>query len=291
MQPFQNAVGWLERRPRRRTHVPRSPVEGCWPGLPAFRRRLTGVDVGGDIRLWEEAPTTRPLEPVVSWRRLDSGAGYLRVAVWHDDVDAAIDAALHELRRCESLVVDLRRNPGGSLIAACRTRDRFVRTSTTLGSIRYSLGAGGLSEPTPLRAEPAARAWPGRLVVLTDGLTFSSSEDFLLGLQGLAHVRLVGRPSGGGSGRPRQLRLLPGWLLTVGTALTYDRGGRCVEGAGVPLDVFVAAVALRVRRGARGGGEALAAVPAGLRRDSWLASGTQATSLTYCPRAPAERSS
>ena len=52
-------------------------------------------------------------------------------------------------------------------------------------------------------------------------------------------MRLVGTPSGGGSGRPRHLRLLPGWLLTVSTALTYDRGGRCVEGAGVPVDVVV----------------------------------------------------
>ena len=35
------------------------------------------------------------------------------------------------------------------------------------------------------------------------------------------------------------LRLLPGWSLTVSTALTYDRNGRCVEGAGVPVDVYV----------------------------------------------------
>ena len=72
---------------------------------------------------------------------------------------------------------------------------------------------------------------------LTDALTLSASEDALLGLQGLPHVRVVGTPSGGGSGRPRTLRLLPGQTLTVSTALTYDRCGRCVEGAGIPVDV------------------------------------------------------
>ena len=36
------------------------------------------------------------------------------------------------------------------------------------------------------------------------------------------------------------LRLLPGWRLTVSTALTYDLNGRCVEGAGIPVDVPVA---------------------------------------------------
>ena len=98
-----------------------------------------------------------------------------------------------------------------------------------------------LSQPFPLVAEPpeAAARWPGRLVALVDELTFSSSEDFLLGLQGLAHVTVVGRPTGGGSGRPRSIRLLPGWTLTVSTALTYDRGGRCIEGAGIPVDVTV----------------------------------------------------
>ena len=50
---------------------------------------------------------------------------------------------------------------------------------------------------------------------------------------------MVGSPSGGGSGRPRSIRLLPGWTLTVSTALTYDRNGHCVEGAGIPVDVPV----------------------------------------------------
>lgn len=233
--------GWLAR-----TAAPphsRSALAGrrLLAGPAGVSRLLTAVDAGGRRVSWEEEPTLRPVEPVVAWRRLDSGKGYVRIAAWHDGVDEAVDGALDELRGCEALIVDLRRNPGGSLVVASRTRDRFLRAATTLGFIRYSIGQGMLSPPTPLTGEPAADAWPGRLIVLTDELTFSSSEDFLLGLQGLEHVRVVGSPSGGGSGRPRLLRLLPGWLLTVSTALTYDRGGRCVEGAGLPVDVHVPA--------------------------------------------------
>ena len=150
-------------------------------------------------------------------------------------------------RRCascaarEELILDLRRNPGGNLVLAATTRDRFLRTATTLGSIRYSVGGGELSPAVPLAAEPPEPRRGGRAVsiALVDELTFSSSEDFLLGLQGLEHVTVVGRPSGGGSGRPRSVRLLPGWTLTVSTALTYDRSGRCIEGAGIPADVLV----------------------------------------------------
>ena len=72
--------------------------------------------------------------------------------------------------------------------------------------------------------------------MLTDALTFSSSEDFLLGLQGLEHVTVAGAQRR----RQRTAAQCPaaaGWTLTVSTALTYDRDGHCVEGAGIPVDV------------------------------------------------------
>ena len=233
--------GWLAR-----TAAPphsRSALAGrrLLAGPPGVARHLTAGDRAGRSVTWDEQPAAGPPGPVVSWRQLGSGKGYLRIAAWTGSVEGAVDVALHELRGCETLILDLRRNPGGSLVTASRTRARFLRTRTTLGSIRYSVGGGLLTAPSELVAEPAAAAWPGRLTVLTDALTFSSSEDFLLGLQGLEHIRVVGEPSGGGSGRPRNLRLLPGWLLTVSTALTYDRSGRCIEGAGIPVDVHVPA--------------------------------------------------
>jgi carboxyl-terminal processing protease len=205
-------------------------------------RALTARSPTGEAVTWAEAPAPLPPGDLVSWWRLDSGAAYVRIAVWAagHGVEDAIDAAFDELCRCDRLVLDIRGNPGGNLVLASRTRARFLRSETLLGSIRYSVGEGRLSEPFPLVAEPASReqCWTGRLAVLTDSLTFSSSEDFLLGLQGLEHVAVVGQPSGGGSGRARSLRLLPGMTLTVSTALTYDRAGHCVEGAGVPVDVL-----------------------------------------------------
>ena len=207
-------------------------------GVP---RVLSARSPAGETVTWSDAPSPLPPGDVVTWKRLDSGAGYLRVAVWvaGQGVAEAIDDALEELSACDRLVLDLRGNPGGDLVLASKTRARFLRERTPLGSIRYSIGAGELSDPFLLVGEPAPaeKRWPGRLVVLTDQLTFSSSEDFLLGLQGLEHVTVVGQPSGGGSGRARSLRLLPGMTLTVSTALTYDRDGHCVEGAGIPVDV------------------------------------------------------
>jgi carboxyl-terminal processing protease len=210
-------------------------------GTAGVSRVLSARSPVGDVVTWSETPSPLPPGDVVAWSRLAGGAGYVRVAVWvaGHGVEDAFDTAIGELSGCDPLILDLRGNPGGNLVLASKTRARFLREQTLLGSIRYSVGAGELSDPFPLVGEPApaAQRWRGRLVVLTDSLTFSSSEDFLLGLQGLDHVLVVGQPSGGGSGRARALRLLPGMTLTVSTALTYDRQGHCIEGAGIPVDV------------------------------------------------------
>ena len=185
------------------------PERPAASGRPAGRPRLlTAADPSGRRVFWEDEPATRPSEPVVDWRRLDAGKGYIRIGAWLDDVDEAVDAALRELCGCEAVVVDLRRNPGGSLSRlAEHATASCARRRPRLDPLQHRLGC-------PLRAcaaerGAAAATWPGRLIVLTDELTFSSAEDFLLGLQGLEHVRVVGVPSGGGSGRPRVLRLLP----------------------------------------------------------------------------------
>jgi carboxyl-terminal processing protease len=236
-----DAAGWLARAAAP-PHA-RALIAGrrLLAGPIGVHRTLTALSPTGDVVSWSEAPMPFPSGDLVTWARLASGGAYMRISAWiaHQGIDEAIDAALSELRACGSLILDLRGNPGGNLVLAAKTRARFLREPTALGSIRYSIGAGELSQPFPLVGEPAAadQRWPGRLVVLTDPLTFSASEDFLLGLQGLDHVTVVGQPSGGGSGRARVMRLLPGMTLMVSTALTYDREGHCVEGAGIPIDV------------------------------------------------------
>jgi carboxyl-terminal processing protease len=201
-------------------------------------RPMTACSPDGQTVRWLEKPSAAERGVFASWRRLDANTGYLSVTGWARDMRAAFDAALTELGSCDRLVLDLRGNTGGNLMAALRARDRFVRSETVMGSIRYSDGVGGLAEPAELVARPSDdERWARQLVVLTDCLTYSASEDFLLGLAGLDHVRVMGQPTGGGSGRPRTLPLLPGLELSVSTALTYDRNGHCIENAGIQPDL------------------------------------------------------
>ena len=149
-----------------------------------------------------------------------------------------LDAAFAGLAGCSRLIVDLRGNIGGQLIAALRFRDRFLLEPTVLGCVRFSMGDGLFSDPEPIVGEPAKDGprWHKPMRFLVDRQTYSASEDAILGLGALPHVEIVGEPTGGGSGRPRSIHLSPEVTASVSTALTYDLRGRCIEGAGVAVD-------------------------------------------------------
>ena len=50
-------------------------------------------------------------------------------------------------------------------------------------------------------------------------------------------MQVIGQPTGGGSGRPRTIQLREHLIVTISTALTFDREGRCIEGNGFKPDV------------------------------------------------------
>lgn len=191
----------------------------------------------GTVAEWVEEASPDPWDEPIETRRLASGTGYLRLRRWTTDDEERLDSALDELRSAPGLVVDLRGNPGGQLVAATRFRSRFLRRQTRLGSIRFSTGDGQLSRPGPILGEPSERRrWLRPVRFLTNAGTYSASEDAILGLSQLPDVAVVGTPSGGGSGRARTVPLLDGIALSVSTALTYDHEGRCIEDRGVSVD-------------------------------------------------------
>jgi carboxyl-terminal processing protease len=238
------AQNWWARTPS--TPPPRALVAGrrLLQAPIGTRRELVAQTPDGRFITWEEAVTAPyPFGKLAEWRKLDTGAGYLKIYAWinRPQLDAIVQEAFEALRDAPGLIVDLRGNPGGDLSIAQAFRDRFLREAGIMGTIRYSTGYRQLTPPEPIYGEPAPEheRWKKPARFLINSLTYSASEDAILGLQGLPHIEVLGAESGGGSGRLRVLRLLPGWRLTISTALTYDRNGRCIEGAGIPVDLFI----------------------------------------------------
>jgi carboxyl-terminal processing protease len=213
------------------------------PALARARRR-TPVSAGsgggaGDAAddagtRWSEPYRIAPWPTVITWSVRESGEGYLRIRAFLPESEVILERALAELRG-RRLVIDLRGNAGGSSLMASRLRDRLQRGGTA-GFIRYRDPRGGLFDREPIGAKAALDPWDHDVAFLVDELTYSASEDLLLGLAGQPNVRILGSRTGGGSGRARALRLLPGWRLHVTTCHTFTNAGRCIEGTGVPVD-------------------------------------------------------
>ena len=186
---------------------------------------------------WTEAYARDPWPHPVEVRRLPSGEGYIRLRNWAPAQEQALDAAMEALADTPHLVFDLRGNGGGDFAMACRFRGRFLEADRQVGWIQYTLPGGGLGERTPTEASaaPPRLRWGQPLTVWIDSETYSASEDFLMGLAEAPDTRVLGSPSGGGSGRLRVLRLLPGWRLTITTCHTFTNDGHRIEGSGHPV--------------------------------------------------------
>lgn len=197
-------------------------------------RRLRTRSRGGTSVSWEDVPGRSTWPQPVEFRRLRTGTAYLRIRRWSGHDAVAIDRALGDLAVGDRLLVDLRGNAGGSLVEAVGFRRRLIDEPSRTGSVRYSRGDGTLTAPTYYDDVPSDRTrWTGRTRFLIDALTYSASEDAILGLDQHAWLDVVGQPSGGGSGRARRVPILGTSVLTVSTALTYDHLGHCIEGDGV----------------------------------------------------------
>jgi carboxyl-terminal processing protease len=220
-------------------------------GYRAFQGRvgeevaLAAIRADGAETCWSEPVPALPWDAPISIDRLDRRTGCLRIRGWLNTPAwrDAFTSALSEMARYDRLVVDLRGNVGGALIAAQDARARFLPGRTELGTIRFSTVTGAMNRPHVLVAEPPRKGpvWTKPVRFLVDPLCYSATEDFLHGLQGLPHVQLVGQRTGGGSGRPRTICLREGVIATISTALTFDRAGRGIEGAGFAPDIAIPA--------------------------------------------------
>ena len=170
--------------------------------------------------------------------RMVSGTdvGYLNLSQFSQTSTQEVDEALQKLYRSgmESLILDLRGNPGGLLTTCVQITNRFLPCGTIVST------RGRLSDDNMHESATYTRTWNTPLVVLVNEDSASASEIFAAAIQDNGRGVVVGEKSyGKGTVQTHfPLQAIQG-NLRLTTARFYSPSGRAMSGSGVTPDYHI----------------------------------------------------
>jgi len=173
----------------------------------------------------------------IEHRTLEGGIGYIRLNLFLDPVGVMpeIEKAIHQFKDAPGIVLDLRNNPGGLAIMAMGIAGWFVsEDGARLGTMT--------SRDSTLNfvINPRLNPYRGRLAILVNGGSASTSEILAQGLRDLGRARVFGTRTAGAALPSNIIQLPNGDRFQYPEANYISAQGRVLEGNGVELDTVVA---------------------------------------------------
>jgi len=165
-----------------------------------------------------------------------SAVGYIRFNEFLDPVTLMprFESALRGFSKAPGVILDLRGNPGGIGIMAMGIAGFFVADSgRQLGEMKMR------GTTLKFAVFPRAVIYPGRVAILLDDGSASTTEMLAQGLQDLKRARVFGTRSAGAALPSDIIRLPNGDGFQYPTASYTSVSGRVLEGNGVIPDVEV----------------------------------------------------
>ncbi|WP_305097533.1 S41 family peptidase [Croceibacterium aestuarii] len=204
--------------------------------------RLSVVRAGRDAPF--DVTVTRgviELEPVTSDLKAGN-IGYISVNEFSRDVGNDVNNALRALRqqaagRLGGLVLDLRRNPGGSLDEAVALSDLFLDKGAIVSQRGRTRRDTVYYDAESVFRGDAAAGIP--IIVLIDAGTASASEIVAGALQDQHRALIMGERSFGKGSVQSLLPLSRDSALKLTTARYYTPSGRSVQEGGIEPDIRV----------------------------------------------------
>jgi carboxyl-terminal processing protease len=166
-------------------------------------------------------------------RRLENGVGYIRFNIWVIAQMPKIRQAVRDFSGAPGIIFDLRGNPGGIGGMAPGIAGLMLKEQASLGSMT------GRETEQKFIVYPQADPFSGKIVILTDYGTGSTSEVFAAGLQDLGRARIVGEQSAGAV-LPSIFDTLPTGAIFQYAISDYKSPKKVlIEGRGVTPDLEV----------------------------------------------------
>lgn len=214
-------------------------------GTPGDTVTLVYVDVKGD-RITTELELRERAEPKssvigdlpdiyarVSGRLLNDRLAYIRFNVFHPIIRDSVLSLIDEYIDKPSMIIDIRGNPGGEFNTRRAIASKFVSERTLFWIYR---SRDGVRE---VFLDPTDHPYQGKVVILVDELSGSSSEEFAGGMQAIGRATIVGNRTAGKVLTMEVMPLPDGAVLIYPDSQTRTSKNEILEGKGVTPDIEV----------------------------------------------------
>ncbi len=168
---------------------------------------------------------------------LEEKIGYVRLVEFRKDTPADLDAALLSLKKSgmDSLILDLRNNPGGLLEVAVRVTDRFIPEGKVVVSTKGRIPTQNME----FKSGNGAKYLDIPMAVLVNEGSASASEIVAGALQDYKRAVIVGMKTFGKGSVQSVLPLSDGSALKLTTSKYFTPLGRTIHNQGVIPDIVV----------------------------------------------------
>lgn len=180
----------------------------------------------GEVKSVELVKTLIPFSSIVSSYMVDSGIGYIKMIRFTTNTVDEFENSISKLKLkgLESLILDLRGNPGGVKASVLPFADHFLSGDKL---ISYSQGGHFPREET--KTEIDGLFEKGRLIVLTDNITASASELFSVAIQDWDRGVIMGEETFGKGLIQQSYKLKDGSTVRLTIAKYYSPTGRLIQ--------------------------------------------------------------
>jgi carboxyl-terminal processing protease len=174
----------------------------------------------------------------VKSKMLDDHIGYVRLSQFQEMTAKDLASALKKLKeeKMQSIILDLRNNPGGLLSSAVETSEQFIPPGRVVVSIR---GRDPKKQTDEYRSSDRNPYDTYPMIVLVNEGSASASEIVSGALQDWGRAIVLGTQTFGKGSVQTILQLSDGSGLRLTTAKYYTPKGRSIQNVGITPDIIV----------------------------------------------------
>lgn len=169
-------------------------------------------------------------------KMLEDGIGYIRVSQFQEQTVGDLREAMKGLEKegVNSLILDLRNNPGGLLSSAVEVTSEFILPGKRVVSIK---GKNGEKSEYVSEAKRQTSELP--MIILVNGGSASASEIVAGAMQDWGRALILGASTFGKGSVQTVIPLSGGSGLRLTTARYYTPKGKSIQGTGITPDIIV----------------------------------------------------